>query len=89
MTTHKLLAFAGLALVMFPLRHAEFWSRTANDCKCDLNDLGCKIVCSGIGSGKGTGGGASTYDVAPRKDNPPQERPIIVPEPDNKSTTGK
>jgi hypothetical protein len=89
MTTHKLLIFAGLALLMFPLRHAEHWTRTANDCKCDLNDLGCRIVCSGIGSDKGTGGGTSTYDHAPRKDNSPQERPIVVPEPYSKSTTSK
>jgi hypothetical protein len=89
MTTHKLLAFASLVLFMFPLRHAEVLTRTANDCKCDLKDLGCKIVCSGIGSGEGTGRGTSTFDVTPRKDNSPQERPIVVPGPDIKSTPSK
>jgi hypothetical protein len=89
MTTYKLLAFASLVLLIFPLRHAELSSRAANDCKCDLKDLGCKIVCSGIGSSQGTGGGTSTFDAAPRKDNSPQERPIVVPGPDIKSTPSK
>jgi len=79
MTTRKTLVLAGLALIAFPLRHAELLSRVADECKCDRKQLSCKILCSGIGSGPGTGGGASTFDVAPGIDRPAQERPIIVP----------
>jgi hypothetical protein len=89
MTSHKLLALASLVMLIFPLRYTELSSRTANDCKCDLKDLGCKIVCSGVGSGEGTGGGTSTFDVTPRDDKSPQERPIVVPGPDIKSTPSK
>ena len=86
MTARKQLVFASVVLLMFPLRHAEFLNRTADDCKCDLKDLGCKIVCSGIGSGQGTGGGTSTFDVAPRKDDSSVDRPVIVPAPEIKRT---
>jgi|HubBroStandDraft_6_1064221.scaffolds.fasta_scaffold117696_2 hypothetical protein len=79
MTTRKTLVWAGLVLFAFPLRHAELLSRVADDCKCDRKQLSCKILCSGIGSGPGTGGAASTFDVAPGVNRPAQERPIIVP----------
>jgi hypothetical protein len=75
MTIRKTLVLAGLALIAFPLRHAELLSRVANDCNCDRSQLSCKILCSGIGSGPGTGGGSSTFRV----NRPAQERPIVVP----------
>jgi hypothetical protein len=85
MIPHKMLVLTSLVLLMLPLRHAELLSRAADGCKCDLNDLGCKIVCSGVGSGRGTGGGTSTFDVAPLKDGSPPERPIVVPRTNVKS----
>ncbi|MGX1317493.1 hypothetical protein AB7M17_000946 [Bradyrhizobium sp. USDA 377] len=79
MPTRKMLMFTGLLLIAFPLPRAELLSRTAEDCKCDLNELGCRIMCSGIGSGRGTGGGSSTFDVAPGANRQLPERPIVVP----------
>jgi hypothetical protein len=82
MTTRKTLVLAGLVLIAFPSRHAELLTRVAEDCKCDRSQLSCKILCSGIGSGPGTGGGSSTFDVAPDVNRPAQERPIVVPRPE-------
>ena len=79
MSTRKTLVLVGLALIVFPLRHPDFSSRIADDCKCDRAQLACKILCSGIGSDPGTGGGSSTFNVAPGVNRPDQERPIIVP----------
>lgn len=85
MTTRKILVSASLMLIAFPLQHAELLSPVADDCKCDRSKLSCKILCSGIGSNPGTGGGTSTFDVAPGVDRPAEERPIIVPRTDTKS----
>jgi hypothetical protein len=79
MTIRKTLVLAGLVLIAFPLRHAELLSRVAIDCKCDRKQLSCKILCSGVSSGSGTGGGSSTFNVAPGVISPAEERPIIVP----------
>jgi hypothetical protein len=79
MTTRKTLVLVGLALIVFPLRHAEPLIRVADECKCDRTQLACKILCSGIGSGDGTGGGSSTFSTAPGAVRPSQERPVIVP----------
>ena len=91
MITRKTLVLAGLVLIAFPLRHAELLSRVADNCKCDRTLLSCKILCSRIGSGPGTGGGSSTFDVAPGVRSPDQERPIILPrtEEDTKSPPAK
>jgi len=86
MTNRKLLALAVLGITMSPLHHAELLRRTADDCKCDPKDLGCKIMCSGIGSGRGTGSGTNAFELAPRKEGAPQDQPV-VPSPDTKTTT--
>lgn len=85
MTTHKILALTSLLLVAFPLRHAEILTRVADDCKCDAKDMGCRIMCSGIGSDHGTGGGSSTFDVVPPGEGPSKEPPIVVPKTDEKT----
>lgn len=89
MTTRKALVAAGLLLIASPLRHTELLSRVADDCKCDRTQLSCKILCSSIGSGQGTGGGSSTFDVAPGVNRPAPDQQIIVPRPetDTKSTS--
>jgi hypothetical protein len=80
MSTRKTLVLAGLLLIAFPLRHGELLSRVAAECKCDPGDVGCRIMCSGIGSGQGTGGGStSTFNTAPGVNRLPQERPVVVP----------
>lgn len=80
MTTRKTLVLAGLLLIAFPLRQGELLSRVAAECKCDQSELGCRIMCSGIGSGQGTGGGSSTFNAAPGVNRPPSERPVVVPQ---------
>jgi hypothetical protein len=77
MTTRKTLVLAGLVLIAFPLRPAELLSRVANECKCNRALLSCKILCSDLGSGPGTGG-PSTFDVIPGANRPAEERPIII-----------
>jgi hypothetical protein len=79
MSTRKTLLLTSLMLIFFPLRHAEPLTRVADDCTCDRSQLSCKILCSGIGSNPGTGGGSSTFDVGPRADHAPEEQPTIVP----------
>jgi hypothetical protein len=79
MSTRKTLLLTSLVLIFFPLRHAEPLIRVADDCKCDRSQLSCKILCSGIGSNPGTGGGSSTFDVGRGADRAAEEKPIIVP----------
>jgi hypothetical protein len=86
MIPRKTLVLAGLVLIAFPLRHAELLSRVADECKCDRTQLSCKILCSGVGSGQGTGGSSSTFDIAPGIERPAQERPTIVPRTEDKDT---
>ena len=79
MITRKTLLLAGLMLIASPLRDAELLSRVADECKCDRSQLSCKILCSGVGSGQGTGGASSTFEINPGVDRPERERPTIVP----------
>lgn len=86
MSTRKTLVLAGLLLIASPLRHGELLSRVAAECKCDQSDFGCRIMCSGIGSGQGTGGGStSSFNAAPGANRPPQDRPVVVPRTDTDS----
>ncbi|MGY8636549.1 hypothetical protein RAD15_29165 [Bradyrhizobium sp. 14AA] len=82
MTARKTLVLAGLLLIAFPLRQGELLSRVAAECKCDQSELGCRIMCSGIGSGQGTGGGTSSFNSAPGVNRLPADRPVVVPRTD-------
>lgn len=90
MSARKTLVLAGLALIAFPLPRADMFSRIADECNCDRTKMACRIQCSSIGSGSGTGGGSSTFRIAPDDDRPAKERPVVVPrtEPDLRSPTG-
>ncbi|MDA9501884.1 hypothetical protein [Bradyrhizobium sp. CCBAU 11357] len=91
MSTRKTLMLASLALIAFQLPRAELFSRIAEGCNCDRSKMACRIQCSDIGSGSGTGGGSSTFRIAPDVDRPVPERPIVVPStvPDIRSSTGQ
>ncbi|UPJ63082.1 hypothetical protein [Bradyrhizobium sp. 191] len=90
MSTRKTLLLAGMALFALPLPRADLFSRIADECPCDRSKMACRIQCSGIGSGTGTGGSSSTFRIAPDGERPAQERPIVVPrtEPEIRGTTG-
>jgi hypothetical protein len=90
MSTRTILMLVSLTLIAFPLPRAELFSRIAEGCNCDRSKMACRIQCSDIGSGAGTGGGSSTFRIAPDVDRAVPERPIVVPPtvPDIRSSTG-
>jgi hypothetical protein len=91
MSTRKILMLASLTLIAFPLPRAELFSRIAEGCNCDRSKMACRIQCSDIGSGTGTGGGSSTFRVGPDVDRTVPERPVVVPrtETDIRSSSGQ